>query len=112
MVTEEQAIVPESAFADYEEDLIRDGLPPDQARATRRALERIVDRFALVFATKTDLQREIAAVRAEIAEMRAEIAELRDRMTRLEERVRILTWVVGLGALGMMGMMAAILARL
>ena len=55
MVTEEQAIVPESAFADYEEDLIRDGLPPDQARATRRALERIVDRFTLVFATKTDL---------------------------------------------------------
>ena len=112
MVTEEQAIVPESAFADYEEDLIRDGLPPDQARATRRALERIVDRFTLVFATKADLQREIAAVRAEIAEMRAEIAELRDRMARLEERVRILTWVVGLGALGMMGMMAAILARL
>ena len=126
MVTEEQAIVPESAFADYEEDLIRDGLPPDQARATRRALERIVDRFALVFATKADLRREIAAVRAEFlelrsefselrsefAELRAEVAELRDRVTRLEERVRILTWVVGLGALGMMGMMAAILARL
>ena len=119
MVTEEQAIVPESAFADYEEDLIRDGLPPDQARATRRALERIVDRFALVFATKADLRREIAELRSEFselrsefAELRAEVAELRDRVTRLEERVRILTWVVGLGALGMMGMMAAILARL
>ena len=123
MVTEEQAIVPESAFADYEEDLIRDGLPPDQARATRRALERIVDRFTLVFATKADLHEglgslrselrsEIAELRAEVAELRAEVAELRDRLTRLEERVRILTWVVGLGALGMMGMMAAILARL
>ena len=105
MVTEEQAVVPESAFADYEEDLIRDGLPPAQARATRRALERIVDRFSLVFATKADLE----ALRLE---MRAELTELRDRMTRLEERVRILTWVVGLGAVGMMGMMGAILARL
>ena len=101
MVTEEQAVVPESAFADYEEDLIRDGLPLEQARATRRALERIVDRFSLVFATKADYDA-----------LKLEIAELRDRMTRLEERVRILTWVVGLGAVGMMGMMGAILARL
>ena len=116
MVTEEQAIVPESAFADYEEDLIRDGLPPAQARATRRALERIVDRFTLVFATKADLHEGLGSLRSElrseIAELRAEVAELRDRVIRLEERVRILTWVVGLGALGMMGMMAAILARL
>ena len=101
MVTEEQAIVPESVYADYEADLIDDGVPPNQARASRRALERIVDRFLLVMASKSDLD-----------DMRAEIAELRERLTRLEERVRILTWVVGLGAVGMMGMMGAILARL
>lgn len=116
MVTEEQAIVPESAFADYEDDLIRDGLPPEQARATRRALERIVDRFALVFATKADLQEGLGSLRSELrsefAELRSEFADLRDRVTRLEERVQILTWVVGLGALGLMGMMGAILARL
>lgn len=88
-------------YGGYEADLIDDRVPPNQARASRRALERIVDRFLLVMASKSDLD-----------DMRAEIAELRERLTRLEERVRILTWVVGLGAVGMMGMMGAILARL
>lgn len=112
MVTEEQAIVPESVYADYEADLIDDDVPPNQARASRRALERIVDRFLLVMASKSDLDSARNELRAEMAELRAEIADLRDRLTRLEERVRILTWVVGLGAVGMMGMMGAILARL
>lgn len=112
MVTEEQAIVPESVYADYEADLIDDGLPEEQARATRRALERIVDRLSLVSATKADLEGLREELRGEIKELREELAELRERVTRLEERVRVLTWVVGLGAVGIMGMMGAILARI
>ncbi len=118
-MTDEQAAVPESVYADYEADLINEGLPAEQARTTRRALERIVDRLTIVFATKADLETlrtelraEIADLREESASLRAEIADLRDRMIRLEERVRILTWVIGLGAVGIMGMMGAILARL
>ena len=59
MVTETQpeSPVPESAYADYEQDLVNEDVPPAQARAARRALDRIVDRLTAHLATKVGLAR-------------------------------------------------------
>ncbi len=96
-----EPIVPESVYADYEQDLLNDGVPPAQARATRRALERIVDRLALTLATKAELQ-----------ELRKEMQELRERLARVEARLNLLIGVVFVFGSGMMGMMGAILSKL
>ena len=119
--------VPESAYADYEQDLLNDDLPPAQARATRRALERVVDRLMLVLATKTETRDEFTALRAETrdeftalrTEMREEfarlweqIAQLREDMAAVKAELRLLKWMFAVGGSAIIGLMTAIIVVL
>ena len=83
--TKPESPVPESAYADYEQDLLNDDVPPAQARATRRALERIVDRLMLSLATKAELEHVRTDIRSEMAGLRSEIADLREQLAHLRE---------------------------
>ncbi len=133
--------VPESAFADYEQDLIQEGVPPAQARASRRALERIVDRFTAHLATKADLRELRNEVRAEIQQLRTEFQDLRSEfqdlrtevraeiqdlradhgakilkliedVAALKAEMRTLRWVLAIGMSGVFSMLTAILVVL
>lgn len=129
MVTETppESSVPESAYTDYEHDLLNDDVPPAQARAARRALERIVDRFAAQMATKADLRDLRSELRGEIhnlrTELRGEIRDLRadhgekilqllQDVAALKAEMRILKWMLAVFGPAVIGLMAAVLAVL
>ena len=122
MVTETQTDppVPESAYADYEQDLVNEGVPPPQARATRRALERIVDRLMLSMATKSDL-RELRTefrteLRTELRELRADhggqLRQLLQDVAALNAEMKLLKWMFALGSSAVIGLMSAVLVVL
>lgn len=118
MVTETppESPVPESAYTDYEHDLLNDDVPPAQARAARRALERIVDRFAAQMATKADLRDLRSELTGEIRDLRADhgekILQLLQDVAALKAEVRILKSMLAVFGPAVIGLMAAVLAVL
>ncbi len=93
--------VPESVYADYEQDLLNDDVPPAQARATRRALERLVDRLMLALATKADAR----SLQGQISELQTDVAVLKAEM-------RLLMWMFALGGSAVIGLITAVLVVL
>ena len=103
-----EPFMPESVYADYEQDLLEDGVPSAQARAARRTLERMLFYLTMHLATKAEHQE----LRAELQEIRSQLQELRERVARLEGRLNLLIGVVAVFGAGIMGMMGAILSKL
>ena len=99
--TKPESPVPESAYADYEQDLLNDDVPPAQARATRRALERVVDRLMLALATKADAR----SLQGQISELQTDVAVLKAEM-------RLLMWMFALGGSAVIGLITAVLVVL
>ncbi len=118
MVTETQTDppVPESAYTDYEQDLVNEGVPPPQARATRRALERIVDRLMLSMATKSDLRELRTEFRTELRELRTDhggqLRQLLQDVAALKAEMKLLKWMFALGGSAVIGLMSAVLVVL
>ncbi len=107
-----------------EEELVEVGMEPPQARAFARAFELGMNRVLSVVATKQELLGAKDELRGEIAgvkeELQREIAGVKEELQRemelrfgeMDKRLRLMTWAMGLGFAGMLGMMAAILSRL
>jgi hypothetical protein len=129
MVTESQSgsPVPESAYADYEQDLVNDDVPATQARASRQALERIVDRLMLSLATKADLQQLRGELRHEMRELRhdlrqeirelridhgGQIAQLLQDVSALKAEMRLLNWMLAMFGPASISLMSAVLVVL
>jgi len=132
MVAEAQSEspVPESTYADYEQDLLSDDVPPAQARASRRALERIVDRVTINFATKADLREvrnelrdEIRALRDDFAGLRQDVGALRSEhggqirqllqdVAALKAEMKMFKWMFALGTSSVLALMGAVLVVL
>jgi hypothetical protein len=87
------------------EDFELAGFARDQAHGMARAIR---DRIHETLATKEDLAREIAAVRAEIAEVRADMRAMESRLeARIHEsRASLVMWFAGM----MIAQAAAIVA--
>ena len=125
MVAEAQSEspVPESAYADYEQDLLDEDVPPAQARASRRALERIVDRVTINFATKADLREVRNELRDEIRALNDDFAGLRDEhggqlsqllqdVAALKAEMKMFKWMFALGTSSVLALMGAVLVVL
>ncbi|MXX48370.1 MAG: hypothetical protein F4088_02620 [Chloroflexi bacterium] len=125
MVAEAQSEspVPESAYADYEQDLLDEDVPPAQARASRRALERIVDRVTINFATKADLREVRNELRDEIRALKDDFAGLRDEhggqlsqllqdVAALKAEMKMFKWMFALGTSSVLALMGAVLVVL
>ena len=114
--TPPESSVPESAYADYEQDLLNDDVPPAQARATRRALERIVDRFTVHLATKADVRELRTELRDEIRDLRADhgekITQLLQDVAALKAEMKLLKWAIALGSSAIIGLISAVLVVL
>lgn len=125
MVAEAQSEspVPESAYVDYEQDLLDDDVPPAQARASRRALERIVDRVTINFATKADLREVRNELRDEIRALKDDFAGLRDEhggqlsqllqdVAALKTEMKMFKWMFAVGTSSVLALMGAVLVVL
>ena len=125
MVAEAQSEspVPESAYADYEQDLLDEDVPPAQARESRRALERIVDRVTINFATKADLREVRNELRDEIRALKDDFAGLRDEhggqlsqllqdVAALKAEMKMFKWMFALGTSSVLALMGAVLVVL
>ncbi len=125
MVAEAQSEspVPESAYADYEQDLLDEDIPPAQARASRRALERIVDRVTINFATKADLREvrnelrdEIRALKDDFAGLRGEhggqLSQLLQDVAALKAEMKMFKWMFALGTSSVLALLGAVLVVL
>ena len=110
--TPPESSVPESAYADYEQDLLNDDVPPAQARATRRALERIVDRLMLSLASKTDLRDLRMEVKDELRVHGEQITQLLQDVAALKAETRLLRWAIALASSAIIGLMSAVLVVL
>lgn len=114
MVAEAQSEspVPESAYADYEQDLLDDGVPPAQARATRRALERVVDRMVLALASKSDLRELRTEMHDEFSRVWEQIVRLREDVAALKAEMRLFRWMFALSTSAIIGLISAVLVVL
>ena len=125
MVAEAQSEspVPESAYADYEQDLLDEDVPPAQARASRRALERIVDRVTINFATKGDLREVRNELRDEIRALKDDFADLRDEhggqlsqllqdVAALKAEMKMFKWMFAVGTSSVLALVGAVLVVL
>ena len=114
MTTEAQAEspVPESAYADYEQDLLNDDVPPAQARATRRALERLVDRLMLTLATKAEMAAQGERLEGRLDRQQEQITLLLQDTATLKAEMRMLKWMFAVGGSAIMGLMTAVLVVL
>ncbi|MYD73364.1 MAG: hypothetical protein F4Y11_03670 [Chloroflexi bacterium] len=125
MVAESQSEspVPESAYVDYEQDLLDDDVPPAQARASRRALERIVDRVTINFATKADLREvrnelrdEIRALKDDFAGLRYEhggqLSQLLQDVAALKAEMKMFKWMFAVGTSSVLALLGAVLVVL
>ncbi len=114
MVTEpqSQSPVPESAYADYEQDLLNDDVPPAQARATRRALEWVVDRMLLVLASKADLKELRVGMHDEFSRVWGQVIQLREDVAALKAEMRLLKWMLAVFGPAILGLMSAVLVVL
>ena len=131
--------VAQQVGTNLETDLVDAGLEEAQARAMRRSVERAVDQIVARFATRTELHVVRDELRAEMHsmrdELRTEIHSMRDQLhtemramrddlraeigsaiaasqQRVEFQLKVSWAVFLLVGGGLMGMMAAILARL
>lgn len=125
MVAESQSEspVPESAYVDYEQDLLDDDVPPAQARASRRALERIVDRVTINFATKADLREVRNELRDEIRALKDDFAGLRyehggqhsqllQDVAALKAEMKMFKWMFAVGTSSVLALLGAVLVVL
>ncbi|MDE2988993.1 MAG: hypothetical protein OXT70_13220 [Chloroflexota bacterium] len=125
MVAESQSEspVPESAYVDYEQDLLDDDVPPAQARASRRALERIVDQVTMNFATKADLREvrnelrdEIRALKDDFAGLRYEhggqLSQLLQDVAALKAEMKMFKWMFAVGTSSVLALLGAVLVVL
>ncbi|MDE2746982.1 MAG: hypothetical protein OXI41_13495 [Chloroflexota bacterium] len=121
--TQDESPVPESAYADYEQDLLDEDISPAQARASRSALERIVDRLSLTLASKADLRDLRSELRNEMFEIRKElrqeiarntelITQLHQEVAVLKAEMKLLKWMFALGGSAAIGLMSAMLVVL
>ncbi|MCY3570442.1 MAG: hypothetical protein OXH19_03775 [Chloroflexi bacterium] len=125
MVAEAQSEspVPESTYVDYEQDLLDDDVPPAQARASRRALERIVDRVTINLATKPDLREvrnelrdEIRALKDDFAGLRYEhggqLSQLLQDVAALKAEMKMFKWMFAVGTSSVLALLGAVLVVL
>ena len=104
--------VPESVYADYEQDLLNDDVPPAQARATRRALERLVDRLMLSLATKAEVAALGARLEGRLDRQQDQITLLLQDMAAVKAEMRMLKWMFAVGGSAIIGLMTAVLVVL
>ncbi|MXV80426.1 MAG: hypothetical protein F4007_07195 [Chloroflexi bacterium] len=103
--------------------MLDEDVPPAQARASRRALERIVDRVTINFATKADLREVRNELRDEIRALKDDFAGLRDEhggqlsqllqdVAALKAEMKMFKWMFALGTSSVLALMGAVLVVL
>ena len=110
--TKPESPVPESAYSDYGQDLVNDDVPAAQARATRRALERIVDRMMRSLATKAEVTHQGNRLDQRLDKQQDQVSLLLQGTAALKAEVRMLKWMFAVGGSAIIGLMSAVLVVL